>query len=165
MRVHLLKLSQRAAQSLATALFVLSVFAAPAPAQDIKVGIDEAHLLRLDSPGSEIIMGNPSIADVAVQSGRLLVLTGKSFGVTNLIVLDQEGREILSRKVTVGFDPTRIVTLTKRSAQMSYTCAPECKPVLMPGDHIDHFENILKATRGKAALAASAVDGSADAGQ
>jgi Flp pilus assembly secretin CpaC len=36
---------------------------------------------------AEVIIGNPTIADVSVQGGNLLVVTGKSFGVTNIISL------------------------------------------------------------------------------
>ncbi|MEZ5828402.1 MAG: pilus assembly protein N-terminal domain-containing protein [Hyphomicrobiales bacterium] len=54
---------------------------------DIEVLIDEATLLRLERPAAEIVVGNPSIADVAVQNGKSIVLTGKSFGETNLIAI------------------------------------------------------------------------------
>ena len=63
--------------------------------------IDEATMLRLERPAAEIVVGNPSIADVAVQSGKGLVLTGKSFGQTNLIVLDAQGKVIINRRVVV----------------------------------------------------------------
>jgi Flp pilus assembly secretin CpaC len=34
-------------------------------------------LLRLERPASKIVVGNPSMADVGVQSGKVLVITGK----------------------------------------------------------------------------------------
>jgi len=67
---------------------------ATAAKNDVEVIIDEATLLRLDRPAAEIVVGNPSIADVSVQSGRVLIVTGKSFGETNLIVMDADGKVV-----------------------------------------------------------------------
>jgi Flp pilus assembly secretin CpaC len=71
---------------------VSALAAGPARAadDDIIVKYDQSQLLRLKRPAAEIIIGNPSIADVSVQSGNLLVITGKSFGVTNIITLDAD---------------------------------------------------------------------------
>jgi len=128
-------------------------------AEDLSVGIDEARLLRLDGQGAEVIVGNPSIADVAVQSGRLLVLTGKSFGFTNVIVLDAERREILNRKVRVTSDQTRLVTLHKGTARLSYVCSPVCESTLVPGDAPDYFDSLSKEISVKFGVANSAIAG------
>ena len=45
--------------------------------EDANVLIDQASLVKLDRPAAEIVVANPSIADVSVQSGKLLVVTGK----------------------------------------------------------------------------------------
>ena len=58
---------------------------ATAASNVVQVLVDQATLVRLDRPAAEIVVGNPSIADVSVQSGKVLVVTGKSFGETNLI--------------------------------------------------------------------------------
>ena len=47
--------------------------------------------MKLPEKVSTIVVGNPLIADVAVQSGGLVVVTGKGYGTTNLIVLDRAG--------------------------------------------------------------------------
>ncbi len=56
---------------------------------NVDVTIDEARLIRLDADAAQIIVGNPAIADATVQSARLLVITGKSYGATNIIALDE----------------------------------------------------------------------------
>ena len=38
-----------------------------------------------------LVVGNPLIADAAVQSGGVVVVTGKSYGMTNLVALDRTG--------------------------------------------------------------------------
>ncbi len=72
----------------ATLLAAVSLSPMQARAADLIVKYDQSQLLRLPRPVVEIIIGNPTIADVTVQSGKLLVITGKSFGITNIIALD-----------------------------------------------------------------------------
>ena len=59
----------------------------------------------------EIVVGNPSIADVSVQSGKVLVVTGKSFGETNLIVMDADGKVVVNRQLIVQEPRTGFVTM------------------------------------------------------
>ena len=57
--------------------------------------------MKLPEKVSTIVVGNPLIADVAVQSGGLVVVTGKGYGATNLIVLDRAGTVLMERSVVV----------------------------------------------------------------
>ena len=88
---------------LATAATVVAAtaMAASAYAEDLIVKFDQSQILRLPRPAAEIIVGNPSIADVAIQSGNILVVTGKSFGITNIIALDAERNVIQDQRVAV----------------------------------------------------------------
>jgi len=146
------------ASFLMAALFV-GLFAGLARAGDLKVGIDQVTLIRLDKPGVEVIIGNPSIADVSVQNGRLLAVTGKSAGLTNIMVLDGSGNLTYSKKIFVSADARRLVTLNKGAARMTYSCSPACGPALIPGDAEEFFQPLAKEIRNKLGLAQSAVDG------
>ena len=77
----------------------------------VQVLVDQATLVRLDRPAAEIVVGNPSIADVSVQSGKVLVVTGKSFGETNLIVMDADGKVVANRQLIVQEPRTGFVTM------------------------------------------------------
>ena len=48
-----------------------------------------------------LVIGNPMIADVSMQSGGLMVVTGKGYGVTNLIALDRNGATLMEKQVSV----------------------------------------------------------------
>src|SRR5690348_1253498 len=78
---------------------LVALLAAPASAADLIVRYDQSQLLRLPRPASEIIVGNPSIADVTLQDGNLLVVTGKTFGITNIIALDTDHNVIQDQRV------------------------------------------------------------------
>ena len=129
------------------------LIATTAIAEEVFVKIDEAHILRLQSPVSQIILGNPSIADVAVQNNKMLVLTGKSFGFTNLIVLDADNNEILNKKISVTKDSNRVVTVYKGATHYSLHCTPVCEQPLVIGDNPDHFEALNKEMGTKFSIA------------
>lgn len=136
-------------QTLAWASAILVLLAAlmwpmHARASDLVVAYDQSQLLRLPRPVSSVIIGNPSIADVAVQGGNLLVVTGKTFGVTNIIALDSERNVIQDQRVIVTRDEARIVNLSKGALRQSYSCTPNCSPTLTIGDDTTYFDMISK---------------------
>lgn len=147
------------ASFLMAALFVGLYAGLSRAAGSLMVEIDQVTLIRLDKPGAEVIIGNPSIADVSVQNSRLLAVTGKSAGLTNIMVLDGSGNLTYSKKVFVSADALHLVTLNKGTARMTYSCSPVCGPALIPGDAEEFFQPLAKEIRNKLGLAQSAVDG------
>lgn len=145
--------------ALAAAAILSGQFAGPARAAEFRVDIDQAKLIRLDKAGTEVIVGNPSIADVSVQSGRILVVTGKSVGLTNLMVLDAGGELIYNKKLSVSADAEQLVTVNKGIARHTYSCSPLCGPALIPGDAVAFADELSKAIRAKLGLAQAAAEG------
>jgi hypothetical protein len=123
------------------------------------VGIDEARLIRLDRDAAQVIVGNPSIVDVSAQGSRLLVITGKSFGATNVIALDSQGREILSAKLGVAPNDARLVTVYRGALRTSLHCTPDCQRMLAIGDDKAQFEQLAEAVAKKFGVANSAIAG------
>lgn len=147
---------------LAAALWLGSASAALAVSDEINVTIDEAAIVKLARPAAEIIVGNPSIADVAVQSGKVLVVTGKSFGRTNLIVIDGDGKEVISKMLSVQEPRSGLVTLHRGpGARFTYYCAPNCTSTLAIGDFNDHFKDIAEQIKTKQGLGQSQAEGGA----
>jgi Flp pilus assembly secretin CpaC len=91
-----------------------------------------------------VIIGNASIADVAIQGGNLLIVTGKTFGVTNIIALDAQKNIIQDQRVIVQRDDQRTVNLTKGAARQSYSCTPNCESQIVIGDETAFYENASK---------------------
>jgi hypothetical protein len=134
--------------------------AGAARAADLMVRYDQSQLIRLPRPATEVIIGNPSIADVAIQGGNLLVVTGKSFGVTNIIALDAQRNVIQDQRVVVDHDDGRTLSLYKGTKRESYTCTPECSPTITVGDGLEYFDAISKSAQTKSNGATSADRGS-----
>ena len=135
----------------------------PAVAGDLVVHYDQSQLLRLPRPAVEVIVGNPSIADVSLQGGNLLVVTGKTFGITNVIALDADRNVIQDQRVLVERDERRMVNLHKGSTRFTFSCTPNCEPNLTIGDDQDFFGLISKHNTEKTKFSASASE-SADTG-
>jgi Flp pilus assembly secretin CpaC len=141
---------------------IASSFVAHAEPQSpvsIAVTIDEARLIRLAEDVAQVIVGNPSIADVAAQGSRLLVVTGKSYGSTNLIALDSGGRTILSARLGVAPNDDQLVTVYRGTLRQSLHCAPDCQHVLTLGDDKTQFEQLAESVQKKFGVANSAAGG------
>jgi hypothetical protein len=145
--------------SLLIAALFIGIYSKLASAANLNVNIDQAELVRLEKPGAEVIIGNPSIADVTVQSGRLLIVTGKSTGLTNLIVLDGNGELVMERNVYVSSDSKNLITVNRGKSHETYSCSPNCGPALIPGDAVTFFDPLSKETRAKLGLAQAAAEG------
>ncbi len=120
-----------------------------AAAEDLIVQYDQARLLRLPEPAANIIIGNPSIADVTLQSAELLIITGKTFGVTNMIIMDKNDKIILSQRLMVKSDDQKVVSLQRGISTTTFACMPKCEPMLKVGDEPNHFSEVAKAGQQK----------------
>ena len=108
------------------AIAALSVTPAHAQA-GIEVVMNQAKIVKLARAADTIVVGNPAIADAAVQDASTLVLTGKGFGVTNLVVLDQDGAPIIDEQVTVTRGSNSTVRIYRRSQVQTMSCSPYCE--------------------------------------
>jgi Flp pilus assembly secretin CpaC len=104
---------------------------AGAPAAHAEAGIEvvmnQAKIVKLARAADTIVVGNPAIADASVQDASTIVLTGKGFGVTNLVVLDQDGSPIIDEQVTVTRGTASTVRIYRRSQVQTMSCAPYCE--------------------------------------
>jgi len=76
-----------------------------------------------------VVVGNPSIADVTVQD-NMVVLMGRNYGVTNLIILDRQGNQLAALDVTVQITDKNAVQVFKAGGRMTLACAPMCEQTL-----------------------------------
>jgi Flp pilus assembly secretin CpaC len=118
----------------------------------INVTLDRASVVRLDRPADTVIIGNPMIADATVRDNVTLIVTGKSFGTTNLIILDKDGREVSNQLVTVAASDDNLVTVYNRSGRQTYSCTPVCEPVISIGDDTSTFGDRTSQIQGRNSL-------------
>lgn len=119
--------------ALLAALAVLTS-GAPALAQGLPVRIDQASRITLPAAARDVVIGNPSVADVTIIDGRNLLVMGKSYGVTNIVVLDARGRTILDRQIVVSASDDGRVSFFRGPDVYNYACSPRCERTPMPGE-------------------------------
>lgn len=100
----------------------------------ISVNVNMARVLRISAPAATVIVGNPGIADVTIQDPQTLILTGKSYGQTNLIVLDSLGEPIADTLLEVVQMQAGVTTVYQGQLRTTVTCAPVCQPTVTMGD-------------------------------
>lgn len=93
----------------------------------IEVLMNQAKIVKIARPADTIVIGNPMIADASVQDATTIVLTGKGFGVTNLVILDSDGSPIVDEQVIVSRHDPRSVRIYRRSEVQTLSCTPFCE--------------------------------------
>ena len=129
---------------LAVALLLSPPVALAAPAADkIAVNVDQAKLVRLPGKIATIVVGNPLIADVTLQPGGLIVVTGKGYGATNFIALDRAGEILVDRLIQVEGPTDQLVTIYRGVERESYSCMPICQRRITLGDGGEFFRSTM----------------------
>lgn len=143
---------RRLACLIASGLFCATFATFPARADGgsddnrIVVVMDQARLVKLPERVSTVVVGNPLIADVSIQAGGLMVVTGKGYGVTNIVALDRAGMPLLERNVTVKGAYESTVVVYRGMERETYNCVPFCEPRVTLGDGAQYFSRNLSQT-------------------
>jgi Flp pilus assembly secretin CpaC len=121
----------------------------------ISVNVDQAKLVKLPGHIATLVVGNPLIADVTLQPGGLVVVTGKGYGATNVIAMDPAGSILVDRIIQVEGPSDQVVTVYRGVERESYSCMPVCQKRITLGDGNAYF----KATMDQASNLSSKAGG------
>ncbi len=119
----------------------LAALAEATPAA-ISVNVDQAKLVKLPSRVATIVVGNPLIADVTLQNGGVLVVTGKGYGATNFIAMDRTGEVLVDRQIQVEGPTEELVTVYRGVDRETYSCTPVCQRRMTLGDGDTYFKSV-----------------------
>jgi Flp pilus assembly secretin CpaC len=137
-------------------LWPAASFAEPTP-NAIAVAVDQAKLIKIPNRATTIVVGNPMIADVTLQNGGVIVVTGKGYGATNFIAMDRSGEVLVDRVIQVEGPTDQVVTVYRGVDRESYSCMPICQRRVTLGDG----ENFFKSTIDQAGSLSSQASGAA----
>jgi hypothetical protein len=113
------------------------------PGDTIAVSVDQAKLVKLPSRVATIVVGNPLIADVTLQSGGIVVVTGKGYGATNFIAMDRGGEILVDRLIQVEGPTDQLVTVYRGVDRETYSCMPTCQRRVTLGDGDSYFKSVM----------------------
>jgi Flp pilus assembly secretin CpaC len=130
--------------SLAAAMLLWPAVSTAAMDPDrIAVSVDQAKLVKLPSGIATIVVGNPLIADVTLQNGGVVVVTGKGYGATNFIALDRTGQVLVDRQIQVEGPTDQLVTVYRGIDRETYSCMPVCQRRITLGDGETYFKSTM----------------------
>jgi Flp pilus assembly secretin CpaC len=119
----------------------------------VAVTVDNAKVIRLPENTQMVIVGNPIIADVSLQKNGVVVLTGKSFGSTNLIALDRGGNMLAESTIRVQAPEAAVITVQRGLDRESYSCTPNCQPSVQLGDSTKYFGEVSGQAESRRSMA------------
>lgn len=122
----------------------------------IILALDHARVMRLAGEVSTIIIGNPAIADANMPDPRTVVLTGKSYGETNLVLLDENGSIIAEQMLRVTVRGQSLVSVYRGVQRQTLSCSPTCEIRPTPGDNTEQINAGLSAFEARNAAALEA---------
>ncbi len=120
---------------------------ASAKEREILVDLDYARIVKIPEGAQTLVIGNPLVADVTMlKNNKLMVITGKSFGTTNLIVLDQAGGQVGELIITVVPFHDKLI-VQRGPHRESYSCKPDCRSSIDLGDDREYMNQTIEAMK------------------
>ena len=146
--------------AIANLLVPACAFAAPVPTGGtIGVNIDQAKLIRLPERAATIVVGNPLVADITLQPGGIIIVTGKSYGATNFVAMDRNGEVLVDRQIQVEGPTDQLVTVYRGVERESYSCMPICQRRVTLGDGETYFKSAIDQAGSLSSQAAGSAGG------
>jgi len=127
-------------------------------AETVTIVLDQAQLMKLPDKVGTIIIGNPLIADVSLQAGGTMVVTGKGYGATNIIALDRTGATLMMTTIQV-VGARDAVVVYRGVDRESYSCTPTCERRITLGDAPTFFDATLAQAGTRSGQASGAAAG------
>lgn len=124
-------------------LLVPAVAFAETKGDPIQVNVDQAKLIKLPERIATLVVGNPLIADVTMQAGGVIVVTGKGYGATNVIAIDRKGEILVDRVINVEGPSDKVITVYRGVDRESYSCMPLCQRRITLGDAEGYFRSTM----------------------
>jgi Flp pilus assembly secretin CpaC len=93
----------------------------------IVVPVDQSTRLEVAGSAASVLVGSPAVADVTVVDSHTLYVTGRNYGSTDVVVLDQFGSTLFRGSVVVTAPDVGRVTVYRGGARTDFACAPSCQ--------------------------------------
>jgi Flp pilus assembly secretin CpaC len=105
-------------------------------AAEFTVPMDQGRVITFSHSVATVFVGNPLIADVTVIDENRVFITGRNFGSTNIITLDDNGDQLSNDRVNVQTRLGGTVTLFQGTSQTTLACAGgRCQTAPVPSDN------------------------------
>lgn len=83
------------------------------------MGAGKSMIINLPKDVSELVIGNPKVADAVVRTPRIIYVIGGEIGQTTIIGLDANGRQVANLEISIGGDVGELIPLLKATLPRS----------------------------------------------
>jgi hypothetical protein len=120
---------------LLTVIVAATAAASTAQAESTVIHLNQSRRIILHGAAANIIVGDPAVADVTIIDAHSVILQGKGYGSTDVLVMDRGGRTLLDDHVIVGAAEGGVVTLHRGVNSVEYSCSPRCQALAPPKEN------------------------------
>jgi Flp pilus assembly secretin CpaC len=131
------------------AAFISLSAVSTASAEQVWLTMDQVRPYVLQKPATEIVVGNPAIADVTVQDKTRVLLFGKAPGVTNMYIFDEKGETIDNLVIRVKTTTNDMLTMHRGPLRTTYNCTQQCEETVTVGDNAATFTAVSQQVQQK----------------
>lgn len=82
--------------------------------QTLVLPLNKSAVVELGRPAADVIVSNPEVADVFVQTSQRLIFRGVATGKTNAFIFDRNGNQIVNLEITVEQDVADLEQMIRR---------------------------------------------------
>jgi len=82
--------------------------------RSLTLDVNKSQIIRLSRPARDVLVANPSVADIVLRSADTAFIIGRHVGETNVFFFDAEGRQIDALDLTVAFDSGAVHAVLRR---------------------------------------------------
>ena len=113
-------------------------------AGELWLTMDKVRIYDMKSPVASIVVGNPAIADVTVQSDSRILLYGKTPGLTNIYFFDKDGKRVDNVNIRVQSSTGNMMVVNRGVDRATYTCTTKCELAPTVGDSQEVFGRVTQ---------------------
>lgn len=95
----------------------------------LMVSTGQAARISLSAPVRDLVVGDPTVADVSLVNERTLVILAKKVGSTTVLAFDARGQALADRQIVVSDIPAGGVVVQRGGLSATYACAASCSPL------------------------------------
>ncbi|ACL58701.1 pilus assembly protein N-terminal domain-containing protein [Methylobacterium nodulans] len=109
---------------------LLAIVTSASAADSLALRPGQVEIVKTSRGARTVVVGDPDIADVTVANESTIVVTAKENGVTDLVLLDESGREFLRKQLQIGSPELTVrVYRTARETTEAVCTASSCMPL------------------------------------
>jgi len=124
---------RRAAATVLLTLALGSIAGSVLAADIFPVGMNEGRRVILHGSAANVVVANPAVADVTMVDSHSIIILGRGYGATAIMVLDRNGRVLFDGHVRVSPPEQGLVTIHHGIATRCAPATPAAAAQASPG--------------------------------